>query len=72
MKGRTISNQDQKIANRMGRKHSKRLLNEGSRTISDADRARADKLLKEATKTVSDWDTLKLNDGGIARKIRVF
>ena len=41
MKGRTISDQDRKIAGRMGRKHSKKLLNEGSRTISDADRARA-------------------------------
>ncbi len=67
MKGRTLSNQNQKIV--------KRLLNKGSRTISDADRARAEKLLEEATKankTVSDYYTLKLNDGGIARKIRVF
>ena len=72
MKGRTISDQDRKIAGRMGRKHSKKLLNEGSRNISNADRARVDKLLKEAAKTISNADTLELNDGGMARKTRVF
>ena len=72
MKGRTISNQDRKKAERMGRKYSKKVLNERSRTISDADRARVDELLEEAAKTISDADTLKRNDGGIARKTRVF
>ena len=51
----------------MGRKHSKKLLNEGSRNISNADRARVNKLLEESAKTISDADTLKRNDGGMAR-----
>ena len=72
MKGRTISDQDRKIAGRMGRKHSKKLLNEGSRNISTADRARDNKLLEESAKTISDADTLKRNAGGMARKTRVF
>ena len=72
MKGRTISDQDRKIAKRMGRKLSKKLLNEGSKNISNADRARVDELLEEATKTISDADTLERNDGGMARKTRVF
>ena len=72
MQGRTISDKDRKIAGRMGRKHSKKLLNEGSRNISNADRARVNKLLEESAKTISDADTLKRNDGGMARKTRVF
>ena len=64
MKGRTISDQDRKIA--------KKILGEGSKNISNADRARVDELLEEAAKTISDADTLELNDGGMARKTRVF
>ena len=51
----------------------------GSRTISDADRKRAmvAKLLNESSRNISDADRemakyMKLNDGGIASKTRVF
>ena len=59
----------------MGRglsKVAKKILGEGSKNISNADRARVDELLEEAAKTISDADTLELNDGGMARKTRVF
>jgi len=51
----------------------------GSRTISNADRKKAmiAKLLNESGKTISDADRemakyMKLNDGGIASKTRMF
>ena len=49
--GKNISDADRKIARRM---MSKKLLKEGSRTISDADRLRAEK------------SYIELNDGGMA------
>jgi len=71
--GKNISDADRKIARRM---MSKKLLKEGSRTISDADRLVQDlmleKLLNEGSRTISDADRLraekyiKRNDGGMA------
>ena len=72
--GKNISDADRKIARRM---MSKKLLKEGSRTISDADRLVQDlmleKLLNESSRTISDADRLRaeksyieLNDGGMA------
>ena len=56
-----------------------KLLREGGRTISDADRKRVERLLGEGGRTISDADRQLLmkkyinrNDGGIARKTRVF
>ena len=56
-----------------------KLLREGGRTISDADRKRVERLLGEGGRTISDADRrrleeayIKRNDGGIARKTRVF
>ena len=54
-----------------------------SRTMSDADRARAKamrmKKIRESSKTISDADRaraeamyMELNDGGMAKKTRVF
>jgi hypothetical protein len=54
-----------------------KLLNESSRNISNADREIVNALLNESGKTISDADRemakyMKLNDGGIASKTRVF
>ena len=68
---RTISDADRKRA------MVAKLLNESSRNISDADREIVNALLNESGKTISDADRetakyMKLNDGGIASKTRVF
>jgi hypothetical protein len=56
-----------------------KLLEGGSRKVSDADRRRVGKLLDELGKTISDADRARLmekyikrNDGGIAKKTRMF
>tara|TARA_R100000544_G_scaffold17005_1_gene8101 strand:+ start:216 stop:479 length:264 start_codon:yes stop_codon:yes gene_type:complete len=65
--GRTISDADRARATRMVRERQAEkmiteMLNEGGRNISDADRARVSELTKSLNK----------NDGGMAKKTRVF
>ena len=65
--GRTISDADRARAKRMMRemeaeKMVAEMLNEGGRNISNSDRARVSELK----------NSLNLNDGGMAKKTRVF
>lgn len=66
MRGRTISDADRARAERMmeikTEKMMTEMLNEGGRNISDADRARVSELTR----------SLNRNDGGMAKKTRVF
>tara|TARA_R100001594_G_C3937070_1_gene239670 strand:+ start:372 stop:548 length:177 start_codon:yes stop_codon:yes gene_type:complete len=55
-----ISDADRKTISDEARRLLEMMLNESSKTISDADRARAEEKY------------MKRNDGGIARKTRVF
>jgi hypothetical protein len=73
MGGKTISDADR-------RRMMKKILGESGKTISDADRRLIGKaLLDESGKTISDADRARLmekyinrNDGGMAKKTRVF
>ena len=62
--GRTISDADRVriMRERQAEKMITEMLNEGGRNISDADRARVSELTKSLNK----------NDGGMAKKTRVF
>ena len=70
---KTISDADRRLLR-------KKILGESSKTISDADRHLIEKALSEESgKTISDADRQSLmekyinrNDGGIARKTRIF
>jgi len=71
-RGKNISDADM-------RRLREEILGESGRTISDADREAVRRALDESGRTISDADRARLlesyinrNDGGIAKKTRVF